>query len=884
MADLTDSFEYLQLEAALLLSGVSSETVQDTCRIIREISSGPRGYQRVGKTLKSWKSATVAILARLQPSPDEDSCEIPHSRILRRSLHLLRRSGLSPDEISSAVELHGRRRIPPFFLDPALVRCLIPDPSYDVVRKAVPLANLSRAGPVGGEQEVLSSLSGFQENVTRVPDWSFDLTGSVERMLRSHRFRGSKSSRWEATSRASKDFPRSEGGKVEDFIENYVNRFRYLPVSAFITETGGDLFDLTGSIVLRDGTYSLDDRFCDVAYPDVGPTETDLLVDSRIGHLGLFWALWELRALEDVEFDADETFPNLGRGYKPSLRVVRGSIDSRVSPVPEAGLKVRVITITAFFVALIGSVARHSVDDPLIEMDPFIRIGLKSKVKLYDFLVKLNSGHRGVADTVRNRICYDLAVSVDLTTSTDTPDLGTVSSLLRGVSAAISGDPCYNFFQLAVDVAVLPRQFLMPDGSTIRNHKCGIMMGEGLSGIFLNIASAYIRYSIHECIRSFPDYAGSTVEDADFFISNNVERIQTFLDGLTFTDPCTSVQSGDDMSSLSFRSLSGHLILMYRVMNFVPSSAWYESAYFLTFTEEVALNTSDSNGWTFVDTVKPRLFRPLDASGERAVASRIKQIGDSLRYLSDDSVSSVLIPLVDRMLDSCPSLSRVVRKCGIPVGLPTWLGGLGHPAGDDPGYVLTLAQKYRDLVLFLSECEDSVAAEVFITGNEDYEGNLEARQQVLTVVAAMLSGDELVSGIPEGTQWISVESLPVSRLPGEKHSVFLSRRMAFCESNGLVDLDTFCVWLKSTNQVVGRLSGEETPDIPIARQLRMRQEFLFSLLPDSYLGLSDITDEDIFTVYKKLRKQIESRLWHKKSLMQELGLETQPVFSVSFRR
>lgn len=884
MKEPADSYEFLQLEAALLLAGCTQETVSEMRLIVEQLLSFSSGYQRLGKSLKSWKSTLVSILAQNDHMVIHERHDNYRSRCIVHHSHVLRRLGFSQDEISSCVQLHGKRKIPPFMLDPALVGALKPNPGFDVLARLVPLVNISRTGPEGGRQECLAAVRGFSENVTRLPKWSFDYQGAICSMLQSHHFRGSKRSRWEVTEKASREFPRRLGGKTGEFVDSYVNSFRYEPVSSILDVVSTEnLYDITGALVLRGSEYSLDDVFCEVAYPDIGVC-TDQLIDSRLGHLGLFWALKELRSTPGIEFNAEEDFENLRRGKRPTLRIVNGSIDARVTPAPEPGLKVRIITITSFFIALIGSVSRHCVDDSIIEMDETIRIGLSSKVKLYDWLVLLNArNHTGVSSKTGNSLLFDLAVSVDLTTATDTPHRGSVVSVLQGVSDSIAHAHCHSLFQLGVDLVTAPRVFHLPK-ETISVHNCGIMMGEGLAGIFLNVSSAFVRYSVREFMDGLQDYEGNSVAEADAFIQLNVPRIQRIIDTLKFDQPVVSIQSGDDVSSFGFESISRYLVLVYRTFGFLPSEgSWYESKSFLTFTEEIALRTWDSNGWTFVDTVKPRLFRPLDSKGETAVCSRIKQIGDSLRYMGTHGLRDRIVTLVDRMIDSCPSLSRVIRTCSIPVGLPTWLGGLGHPIGDEPGYLLTLDQRYRDILYYLSECDHAVLAEIFCVGSMETFEDGHRKEILVNSIDSMLSSSEVLTlDDLDGTDWIGIQSLDVPRLPYEKYSHWQSRKTAHAASLGLITMTEFCGWYQSVTSVTARISGDPGDEVPIARRLRKRQEFLFSILPDEYMNQSCSTDEDIFTVYKTVQSVFSSRYWKKDFLLPVLGLETQPTFSLSF--
>lgn len=880
----SNSFEPLQLEAAMLLAGCSDSTVQEILRIISQLDNGSLGYRRVGLTLKRWKAIVTDILARKLPK-DCDDTAISHSRMLCKSSHVLRSYGWSDADIKSAVEFHGRRRIPPFLLDPALVGALCPDPTFDQLKRLVPLANIGRTAPMGSESEIRSSLDGFVDNVTNFSWNGLSFQASVTKLLRMRRLRSRSISRWDVTVKASLESSRREGGKLSFFSDDFVDNFLFLPVRVFIPEKPvGDVYDITGTVVLHASEYDPDLRFASVAYSDVGDPDPEVICDARLGHLGLFWALWYLRNNSGLAFEAEEDGLNFGIGRLPKLRVTGGSLHARVAPVPEPGLKVRVITIVTFAASIVGTLARHMVDEPMYDMDPFIRIGLLSKVKLYDFMVKLNGGrHDGIADSSFNSLAFEIATSVDLTTATDTPPLHVVREVLESVHSAISGGPGSNLFRFAVDLACCRRVFQLPNDRTIDNHNCGIMMGEGLSGIFLNISSYFIRCAIHEFKYKLPDYNGKSVNDADQYIAENCARIQLVLEDLQFDNPLHSVQSGDDVSIFSFESISDHLILLYRCLGFKPSeSSWYESNHFMTFTEEIALNTRDSKNWTFVDCVKPRLFRPLDAQGERAVASRVKQIGDSLRYIKDVEVRDRLIPLVDRMVRSCPSMSRVIEQYHIPVGLPTWLGGLGHPIGDELCYISTVPQLYRDTIRFLAEADVETLAQVLITS--DHVGVQSEDVELLSkMVTAMLYGEQAASleDVDE-LRWISLNDLALPRLPGEKYSVWQSRKRDYASSEGLCSLADFVSWYQSGVATRSALNGIESKDVPIAKTLRRKFEVFTSVLPDEYKNTGDPIDKDVFDTYRSIRHKMECQLWRRESVSATMAITNNPTFRIGF--
>jgi hypothetical protein len=246
-------------------------------------------------------------------------------------------------------------------------------------------------------------------------------------------------------------------------------------------------------------------------------------------------------------------------------------------------------------------------------------------------------------------------------------------------------------------------------------HRCGIMMGEGLSGIFLNGMSMFVRSSISVFADTFEDlYYGSSEEDADEFISDASVLIQDFLDTVQpkiFYDQNSS-QSGDDAILFSETSYRTWLILLYRVLGFKPSkTVFHSSEWFGTFTEETCLKTPCSNGWRFIDSWKPRLARPSERSdGIRGLLSRIGQITNRLRYTRVPVEISRACAIVDHMIESNKVLRDRTERYGIIPGLPDWLGGYSHPECLDEDFLFDLP---CDVVRALSYLETAPIEDLF---------------------------------------------------------------------------------------------------------------------------------------------------------------------------
>jgi hypothetical protein len=179
---------------------------------------------------------------------------------------------------------------------------------------------------------------------------------------------------------------------------------------------------------------------------------------------------------ENVQIESDHIpgFPFCRYDRPCQVAYRSGSIRCRVSPQPEEGFKVRVITITSLAVSFIGGVARHILDYDLHSVEE-INIGLLSKTKLYttlDFIGgKLSANFDPDVSKRRQSLVPAHAESVDLTTATDTSPREHVADTLHGHVDVRRHGTAYQFLRMAVDIACCPDLLLLTNQSPIWRYQ-----------------------------------------------------------------------------------------------------------------------------------------------------------------------------------------------------------------------------------------------------------------------------------------------------------------------------------------------------------------------------------------------------------------------------
>lgn len=835
----TDRWHVLSipLVSAMVQAGLDDYESEEALRPLQiALRSGDRGVSIFATSVKRWQKVARNVLSRECASRDDDD-SILSSRIAKRNMHTMRKLGLSDVEITEVVTTQGRRRIPPFFWSKSLVRCLMRDPPFETLKMLTPIACIGRTAPPGDAQQVKASLDGFIANVEREEADYFDFSTITQRVLSQHAQPFPIGSYWEAPGRGSKNYPRTHGGKRAEVQNEIYMDFMHLPISTIIPdEPSEDVRDILGNIACYVENWDEDRPIGHVLYAERGAPRLTA-VDDRFGMIGLMWALHELRKIETLQWTVDEDWPFLAAGRTPTVSRVSGILDSRVTAQPEEGWKVRIVTLTDFCVSLIGSTARHIFDPVLLGSDPQVVIGLRSKVKLYDSLVHLNGlRHMGIATSESNFLHFDYGTSADLQTATDTPERRKVTSIFAGWKALIPPrHPCRSLLILSIDLATMSRNFLMPRGYRSPVHRCGIMMGESLSGIFLNTASLIVRASVESLVTSFPEISSLRVDQINGFVTERSAELQSFLDNLDPDDGRNSSQSGDDLYLMSHGLRSPYLRVLYRMLGFQPSNTtWFESSRYVTFCEEHALRTVDSNGWTFVDTVKPRLFNIENPSPE-AVVSRIRQISGTLSYRKDRSLTLKIIPLVNRMLSLCPEVINTLRRYKIQAGLPSWLGGIDHPEGLLSEFELD--EFNRKLLSYLYDAPfDVLVQEYLLKLHSDSSGQLDDsivnKAIAFTLLPEVTSLDDLTH-----LSYIDRASLPVpDREEGEKYSLYTQRVDRWIKNSGLVSVKSIIDDETSASTTKKMFESPEwtSPIVQVGKRLKARRNHLRSLIPENY--------------------------------------------------
>jgi hypothetical protein len=684
--------------------------------------------------IKGWSNAIRSLMARNH----YDTSTVGYCKRARNCSFALRSLGASQDEINEIIESYDTiSGIPPILLLEPYWRILLGCPSLDLFRRVIPLSNLGRACPPADRVKCEESEIKFFETTGRIPEFQFDLThvGSEYGKL----CRGCPpQSRIQINSHASYSFPRGFGGKWGEFCHHVIDGYLPQVVGDLVpTRPSADLFDCLGHVVLLASDWDPAAPITDVMYPHLGGSGG---VDRRLGHFSLDWAIRSLHSEFPDCVMSDAPFLTFGP-FIPNL-CFDGTLPSRVSTLAEEGFKARVITIVKLSVSIIECVARYFLDPPM-RTEVNVKIGLLSKVKLYDFLVHLNAGQRqGVVSYQRPSVFLRTALSADLTTATDTPYRNAPLSLLRGFVREISTSRHLRFLEFAIEVGCSPRGFESRFRPPDYVHRCGIMMGEGLSGTYLNVNSAVVRAVLHDFMDQFDFYHGFSVQDARTFVLGHQEMIQDYLwtvDLSSFGD--NSTQSGDDLVEFSHSDpaeVRRYLILLYVIFGNEPSeNTFYSSESYATFTEEAAIRHRETLGWVFIDCIKPRLYSFTSEEGVSPILSHISQITRSLAYMDDEDYVLRVCDVVDAIIENNRQIRDRMNRYHLVPGFPPELGGLDHPIQLIDGMEVDVPLEDRSMVVKLLTCTMEELWEVkYSWASEDLPDDDDAREirEVLTYV------------------------------------------------------------------------------------------------------------------------------------------------------
>jgi hypothetical protein len=679
------------------------------------------------------------------------------------------------------------------------------------------------------------------------------------------------------------------GGKNQEFAEQVVDVFLYKTIDELVvSRPASNLFDVLGNLALRREDWGIGVPILEVLYPLLPHGSSN--VDGRLGLFGLLWAIYALHDEFPDYVASDSQF--IALGTTPPILRFDGELPSRVCTLAEEGFKARVITIVKLSAAIIQGVARFFVDNSM-RTDPLIKIGLLSKVKLYDFLVNVNHGdRRGVADFSHPSCVFESATSADLTTATDTPPLRHTSTLLNGYIASVSTDSTRNILNFAVQLGTSRRVFVSPLRPPGHIHRNGIMMGEGLSGTFLNTISAIVRCVLEDFMEQFDFYVGVTDDDAHEFMISHRELIQDFLDTTPldgFQD--SSTQSGDDLIYMSRHNcidIRRYIILLYVCFGLVPSSStFYSNNTYCTFTEEAAVRTDHSIGWVFIDCIKPRLFNITSQDGISSILSHISQITSSIRYLRDEELTERACDIVDTMIICSRVIHERVIRYNIVPGFPSWLGGLDHPICCLDGTEHLIPEEDRSLVRKLLTCD---LEDMFIFKYSWAFDDLPQDNDAAEIRRILKYVYNIFVTLPEGSmddpEFQELHTYPEEELvPRELFPSYNSYREELaCVKNdlGLVNLDDLVSLITSALKLRIQLdSSSDDEEVNPMIILRRRREFLISGTQTMEADPHEFTWSDIHSLDWRMKISYRGRVVSKDAFLLLVELDDLPSLSVS---
>jgi len=712
----------------------------------------------------------------------------------------------------------------------------------------------------------------------------FTVRRCVERLWRNSPRRVQTKSCWKLSGRGSLDFTQREGGKNRDAASNIVS-FLHTPIIEFIPEQPEDhLYDVTGIRALNVLDWGPEALVWEVLYPGLikDAEEPSELPDERFGQIGLLWAFLTLRKEELISWTSEHEFHNSCLGLqRPTfhLDIDATFVRARIKPLQEEGWKCRVITITSLAVSIIGMVARD-IFDAVIQTDPQISIGLMSKVKLYAFLKQFMSWGADPADPSHHVAVPGWALSADLQNATNTPSRVLVKDTLDGLLDAMH-HPCDNFLRFAAELACCERKFWPVAGHPIpRWHARGIMMGEGLSGTFLNAMSATVRSLAHASAREF---GGEIPVDAtncfvDAFLSANAERVQLFLDNVDLHPYGLSSQSGDDVIDFALVDMSGIFRMCYRIFEMDPStSTWFSSKTYATFTEECAVAVEGGRGWHFCDNVKTRLFNTC--SDPEILLSHWRSISGAIRF-KDLAVKRVVVTLCQTQLRQNQIVSEFYDKTHAPIGLPSNFGGLSHPVGWLPDYTDSLEQVDRNVLYGLNTVHplEGYKDSIDIYLQDDTRMSVDVSMRIKSLV------DFVEDLMAHGHQIGNLCDM-VPQLEGEVFAKTKTRRKNYKIEHGLVSLPDYVKRVISRFALVESLSpGEFAPKVHVNPIPRIRDR-LRSLR--SKYGIRPIPEgqkcPSVYEVIKRTKEHMDDFVFNESmvsTFLQGLGL---PSLAVHFK-
>lgn len=821
---------FVKISACLWATGSDTDSIHQILRLVRR-SYEHGGRRAVSGLIKGWSNAIRSLLAR----DYFNTSVVGHCKQPRNCRFALRCLGASPSEIDDIIARYDDMcGIPPILLLPQYWRVLLPNPAHSLLMRVIPLSNLGRACPIADAEKVRTSEIEFYKVTGKIPDFEFDFS-AISRSYGRLCKKTSSQSHIPLNTHADFHSSREDGGKMEHFIVGMVDRYLSQTIDELVEERPpSDLYDLLGNLALRRDDWSIGTPITDVMYPEISGLGDGL--DRRLGLFGLDAAIRSLIAEFPEHVHTDAPYLTFGP-FSPNISF-DGELPSRVHTLAEEGFKARVITILCLPATIVGGVARHFLDNSM-RTDLSVKIGLLSKVKLYDFLVHLNLGdRRGVDSFDHPSVFFRTALSADLTTSTDTPPRSGPMSCLMGFISTVSNDRCWNFLRFAIELGCSPRGFISRHKPPDHVHRCGIMMGEGLSGTYLNVMSGIVRALLHDFMEQFDFYSGATVRDALDFCREHDVMIQDYLDTTDIGGfGASSTQSGDDLIDFNHfdpAEIRRYLILLYVIFGEVPSeSTFYSSEYYATFTEETAIRHSQSLGWVFIDCIKPRLYTSRTNEGISPILSHISQITSTLKYVRDEDYINRVCDVVDMIIESCPTIRERLARYNLVAGFPPWLGGLDHPIQLIEGTEVDIPLEDRSMVMRLMACNLEELWDIkYSWVTDDLPSDEDARE----IREIMIYLFRVFQSLPEGDHsstevedlHLYTEDMLLEREMFPSYNTYVEELRSIKQQLGLANLDELAEDVARGLRLRQRLDGAHIRNVNPMITLRNRREFLIS--------------------------------------------------------
>jgi hypothetical protein len=416
------------------------------------------------------------------------------------------------------------------------------------------------------------------------------------------------------------------------------------------------------------------------------------------------------------------------------------------------------------------------------------------------------------------------------------------------------------------------------------------MMGEGLSGTYLNVNSGIVRAILGDFMSYFDFYAGVTVDDARNFVISCQDMFQDYLNSVQIEQfDSNSTQSGDDLIAFGHFDTSEvrrFAILLYVVLGNKPSeSTFYSSEFYATFTEEMAIRHSATLGWVFIDCIKPRLYSFTSSDGVGPILSHISQITGSLQYVQDDMYVQRVCDVVDVIIESNKPIKERILRYNLVPAFPPDFGGLDHPLRLLDGMEVDVPLQDRAMIMRLLSCNREELWEIkYSWVSEDITDNDDAAEirSILTYVYRTFIS--LPEGNVDADEIIELHRYPEDMLADRGHfpsyNTYRDELRSIKQSLGLANLDeiatTVANGLRLRQQVDSPDVGDQNPLI----RLRNRREFLMSRTQDLVGDGHDFSWQSLKSLRWRLQSSFGDQCVEINSFLDLLDLMDLPSLSV----